>query len=162
MTYSTNQVAELSGVTIRVLQWWDERHIVSPQHEGHSRIYTRDETVDAMLIATIRRKGVSLQRVRRIMERVRRVKTDAGFFIVVSGIRVSLFEEEAPALSYAATAPRSVVVIEMESIYRRIHATEARLRREAVASLSAGERKHSKRDNLLEHELRDARRTAAG
>jgi len=29
-TFSSEEVAELSGVTARQLQWWDEKGVVSP------------------------------------------------------------------------------------------------------------------------------------
>jgi len=39
-------VARLSGVSLRQLQWWDEQKVVSPRHDGHKRIYDMAEVVE--------------------------------------------------------------------------------------------------------------------
>ena len=36
---STRDVLEMTGVTARQLQWWDEKGVVVPQREGRNRIY---------------------------------------------------------------------------------------------------------------------------
>ena len=38
-TYNAADVAGLAQVTLRQLQWWDERKVVSPRHEGYRRSY---------------------------------------------------------------------------------------------------------------------------
>jgi len=49
------------------LQWWDERNVVSPRQDGHKRIYSRAEVVEISVIAELRRKGFSLQKIRRVL-----------------------------------------------------------------------------------------------
>ena len=49
------------------MQWWDERGIVVPERKGHSRIYSRDELVTVAVICQLRRRGFSLQRVRKVI-----------------------------------------------------------------------------------------------
>jgi DNA-binding transcriptional MerR regulator len=49
------------------LQWWDERHVVSPQHQGHKRVYSAGEVIEITVIAELRRKGFSLQKIRRVL-----------------------------------------------------------------------------------------------
>jgi len=49
------------------LQWWDERSVVSPRQDGHKRIYVAAEVVEISVIAELRRKGFSLQRIRRVL-----------------------------------------------------------------------------------------------
>jgi len=55
------KVARLSGVSLRQLQWWDEKKVVSPRHEGHRRVYSPAEVIEIKVIAELRRKGFSLQ-----------------------------------------------------------------------------------------------------
>ncbi len=38
-SFSSEEVATLARVTARQLQWWDERGVVSPEHQGHRRRY---------------------------------------------------------------------------------------------------------------------------
>jgi DNA-binding transcriptional MerR regulator len=65
--FSSNDVIALTGITARQLQWWDERGIVAPQHQGHRRIYDWDELVTVAVICQLRRRGFSLQRVRKVI-----------------------------------------------------------------------------------------------
>src|SRR6266849_1326846 len=67
-TYSSNDVATVAGVSLRQLQWWDERKVVSPQHEGHRRVYGAAEVIEITVIAELRRKGFSLQKIRRVLK----------------------------------------------------------------------------------------------
>jgi len=65
--YSSGDVARIAGVSLRQLQWWDERHVVSPRHQGHRRVYLENEVVEVSVIAELRRKGFSLQKIRRVL-----------------------------------------------------------------------------------------------
>jgi DNA-binding transcriptional MerR regulator len=67
-TYSSSEVAQIAGVSLRQLQWWDEQRVVSPRHEGHKRLYLAQEVIEISLIAELRRKGFSLQKIRRVLE----------------------------------------------------------------------------------------------
>lgn len=72
VTYSSSEVARIAGVSLRQLQWWDEQKVVSPRHEGHKRLYTQEEVVEVSVIAELRRKGFSLQRIRRVLRFLQR------------------------------------------------------------------------------------------
>ncbi|MBS1859005.1 MAG: MerR family transcriptional regulator [Acidobacteria bacterium] len=65
--YNSSDVARLCGVSLRQLQWWDERNVVSPRQDGHKRIYSSAEVVEISVIAELRRKGFSLQKIRRVL-----------------------------------------------------------------------------------------------
>src|SRR3974377_408867 len=65
--YNSSDVARICGVSLRQLQWWDERNVVSPRQDGHKRIYSREEVVEISVIAELRRKGFSLQKIRRVL-----------------------------------------------------------------------------------------------
>lgn len=65
--FSSNDVIALTGITARQLQWWDERGIVAPGRKGHRRIYTWDELVTVAVICQLRRRGFSLQRMRKVI-----------------------------------------------------------------------------------------------
>ena len=65
--YNSSEVARICGVSLRQLQWWDERSVVSPRQDGHKRIYAPEEVVEISVIAELRRKGFSLQRIRRVL-----------------------------------------------------------------------------------------------
>src|SRR5690349_2653504 len=65
--YNSSQVSRICGVSLRQLQWWDERNVVSPRQDGHKRIYLPQEVVEISVIAELRRKGFSLQKIRRVL-----------------------------------------------------------------------------------------------
>jgi DNA-binding transcriptional MerR regulator len=71
-TFSSSEVAQVAGVSLRQLQWWDERKVVSPRHEGHRRVYYPAEVIEITVIAELRRKGFSLQKIRRVLRFLQR------------------------------------------------------------------------------------------
>src|SRR5438094_3149774 len=71
-TFTSTDVARIAQVSLRQLQWWDERKVVSPRHEGHKRIYLPEEVIEISVIAELRRKGFSLQKIRRVLRFLQR------------------------------------------------------------------------------------------
>jgi DNA-binding transcriptional MerR regulator len=65
--FPSQEVIALTGITARQLQWWDERGVVKPQRQGHRRLYTMQNLTEVAVICQLRRKGVSLQGVRKVM-----------------------------------------------------------------------------------------------
>ncbi len=65
--FSSEEVAALARVTPRQLQWWDERGVVSPEHQGHRRRYRLEELIEVSIIAELRNKGFSLQKIRKVL-----------------------------------------------------------------------------------------------
>ena len=65
--FTSRDVVELTGITPRQLQWWDERGIVVPVREGHRRLYSFEDLSEIAVICQLRRKGFSLQRVRKVV-----------------------------------------------------------------------------------------------
>jgi len=65
--FTTSDVIRLTGITGRQLQWWDERGLVTPARQGHRRIYSWDQLVTAAVICQLRRRGFSLQRMRKVI-----------------------------------------------------------------------------------------------
>ena len=65
--FTSQQVIHSTGITARQLQWWDERGVVKPEHERHRRLYSMNQLSEVAVICLLRRKGFSLQSVRRVM-----------------------------------------------------------------------------------------------
>ena len=65
-------MAKIARVSLRQLQWWDEQHVVSPRHQGHRRMYSAEEVLEVTVIAELRRKGFSLQKLRRVLRYLQR------------------------------------------------------------------------------------------
>ena len=65
--FSSQEVVALIGVTARQLQWWDERGLIKPERQGHRRLYSMENVMAMAVICELRRKGFSLQGVRKVM-----------------------------------------------------------------------------------------------
>jgi DNA-binding transcriptional MerR regulator len=70
--FTSRDVVSLTGITPRQLQWWDERHIVVPTREGRRRLYSMEDLAEIAVICQLRRRGFSLQRVRKVMRFLQR------------------------------------------------------------------------------------------
>ncbi|MGB8065229.1 MAG: MerR family transcriptional regulator [Candidatus Sulfotelmatobacter sp.] len=65
--FTSREVIALTGITARQLQWWDERGVVQPERAGHRRLYSIQHLTEVAVICELRRKGFSLQGVRKVM-----------------------------------------------------------------------------------------------
>jgi DNA-binding transcriptional MerR regulator len=78
-TYTSREVAELTGLTARQLQWWDDKrlfaaHIASKRTErgGYTeRRYTPVDLLELLVLADLRRQGLSVAQLRRLLETLR-------------------------------------------------------------------------------------------
>jgi DNA-binding transcriptional MerR regulator len=71
-SFSSQEVVALTGITPRQLQWWDERGVVKPMRVGHRRLYSMQNLSEMAVICELRRKGFSLQGVRKVMRFLQR------------------------------------------------------------------------------------------
>lgn len=66
--YDTTAVARAAQISLRQLQWWDEQGLVSPPRDGNAnRTYRTADVTAVLLIAALRKKGLSLQKLRRLL-----------------------------------------------------------------------------------------------
>ncbi len=102
-TYTSIDVAGIAEVSLRQLQWWDERKVVSPRHEGHKRIYLAEEVVEITVIAELRRKGFSLQKIRRVIRFLQRemgrrlgdvLSRESGLHLLTDGKSIYLEDQQ--------------------------------------------------------------------
>ncbi len=78
-TYSSREVASLTGLTARQLQLWDERGLVTatiPAHQtdagGYTeRRYTPIELFELLVLADLRRRGFSVHQLHQILDVLR-------------------------------------------------------------------------------------------
>jgi DNA-binding transcriptional MerR regulator len=86
--YSSREVAALTGLSARQLQWWDRRRIFTSTIPSHAterggfteRRYTPVELLELMVLADLRRRGFSVARLRTLMQ------------ILASRFKVRLYE----------------------------------------------------------------------
>jgi DNA-binding transcriptional MerR regulator len=73
--FTSRDVSRIAQISLRQLQWWDERKLISPRQEGHKRVYLPEEVIEIMVVAELRRKGLSLLKIRRVVRFLRRETT---------------------------------------------------------------------------------------
>jgi DNA-binding transcriptional MerR regulator len=77
--YSSREVASLTGLTARQLQWWDSRRLFAPaiapqrtEAGGFTeRRYTTLDVLELQVLADLRRRGFSVPRLRRLLATLR-------------------------------------------------------------------------------------------
>src|SRR4030095_6876283 len=78
-TYSAREVAALTGLSARQLQWWDERRLfqsaVAPKPTAAGgfteRRYPPGDLLELMVVGGLRRHGMTVSRIRRLLETLR-------------------------------------------------------------------------------------------
>ena len=73
--YTSREVAGLTGLTARQLQWWDARRVFAPAIPSHrtdaggftERRYTPMDVLELQVLADLRRRGFSVPRLRRLL-----------------------------------------------------------------------------------------------
>ena len=105
--FTSREVIQLTGITPRQLQWWDERGIVVPVREGHRRLYSMEDLAEVAVICELRRKGFSLQRVRKVMRFLQR-EFSKRLAETVSGASEYHLLTDGRTL-YLETSPRQIV-----------------------------------------------------
>jgi DNA-binding transcriptional MerR regulator len=91
-TYSSREVAALTGLTARQLQWWDERRLFQsavaskPTAAGGftERRYTPVDLLELMVLADLRRQGMTVARLRQLLETLR-TRFGVRLFDAISG-----------------------------------------------------------------------------
>ena len=128
-TYNSAEVARIAGVSLRQLQWWDERKVVSPRHEGHKRIYDPAEVVEVTVIAELRRKGFSLQKIRRVLRFLQRemgrrlsdvLAADSDLHLLTDGKTIYLEENESRIIDLLKNARQPMFLVCVTDQVRRL------------------------------------------
>ena len=70
--FFTKDVSLMAGISLRQLQWWDEHKVVSPQRQLHRRVYSSQQLLEILIIASFRRKGMALKSAKVVLRHLRR------------------------------------------------------------------------------------------
>lgn len=90
--YSSREVAALTGLSARQLQWWHARRLFIPSVAPHkteaggftARRYTPVELLELMVLADLRRRGFSIPSIRRLLD-VLRARFRVRLFEAIEG-----------------------------------------------------------------------------
>lgn len=115
-TYSTGDVSEMTGLSIRQLQWWDEKKILSPKQSGHRRIYTDHQALVLAIAADLRRKGMTLMPLRRVVRVMLKSPGEWNYIAFSETGKTVMFN----VLSSAASFQGTVYVISVLTVKQAI------------------------------------------
>jgi DNA-binding transcriptional MerR regulator len=91
-TYSAREVAAITGLSARQLQWWDAKRLFQSAVASKrtaaggftERRYTPVDLLELMVLADLRRRGLTVARIRQLLEALR-VHFGARLFDAVGG-----------------------------------------------------------------------------
>lgn len=78
--YSSREVAAITGLSARQLQWWDVRKLIKPSVSSHrtdaggftERRYSPVDLFELAVLADLRRNGLSVGKIRQLLDTLRR------------------------------------------------------------------------------------------
>jgi DNA-binding transcriptional MerR regulator len=145
--YNSSEVARICGVSLRQLQWWDERNVVSPRQDGHKRIYMSEEVVEISVIAELRRKGFSLQKIRRVLRFLQKdmgkrlgeaMATSSDIHLLTDGKSIYLEEASTRVIDILKSARQPMFLVCVTDQARRLNAlVERKAPKSETASVPA-------------------------
>lgn len=127
--FFSSDVSQMAGVTLRQLQWWDERKLVTPRKKDHRRLYTPRQVLEILTAGELRRKGLSLQKIRRVLRSLRRelnhrfgedLEYSHRLFVLTDGQLLFLEEQPERVLTRLAEAPNAMCLICLSDLIHRI------------------------------------------
>jgi DNA-binding transcriptional MerR regulator len=143
-SFTSSDVSRIAQVSLRQLQWWDERKVVSPRHEGHKRVYQPAEVIEITVIAELRRKGFSLQKIRRVLRFLQRemdrrlaqmLDASSDLHLVTDGKSIFLEDRHERIIDLLKNARQPMFLVCVSDQARRINDAERKpIRTEAGLS----------------------------
>jgi DNA-binding transcriptional MerR regulator len=130
--YSSTDVARTAGVSLRQLQWWDEQKVVSPRHEGHKRLYQMEEVIEVTVIAELRRKGFSLQKIRRTLKFLQKemgkrlseiMNAESEYHLLTDGKSIYLEDNHERIINILKGARQPMFLVSVSDQVRRLTVT---------------------------------------
>jgi len=155
--YSSREVAQLTGLTARQLQWWAKANLFPPAVESHKteaggfteRRYTPIELLELMVLADLRRKGFTVARIRKLLHVLKtRFKTrlyDAiegggSVTLFIDGENIYARDEAGDLFSILDNAAQPLMMMGEDIKLRQLIARERPARRRAKGTAASGKR----------------------
>jgi DNA-binding transcriptional MerR regulator len=82
-TYNSKEASRIAGVSLRQIQYWDERGFIRPsvkaaQGRGSKRLYSFHDLLCLKVMKDLTHRGLSLQKIRRCLQPLRRYSAEHG------------------------------------------------------------------------------------
>jgi len=129
--FTSREVIALMGITPRQLQWWDERGVVKPDRDGHRRLYSVNQLTELAVICELRRKGFSLQGVRKVMRFLARefgkglaeiVSRDSEYHLLTDGTHLFLETSARQIVDILKNSSQPILAVCLSDAVRQVRA----------------------------------------
>src|ERR1035437_7344048 len=151
--FTSHEVIALTGITPRQLQWWYERGVVKPEREGHRRLYSMNHLTEVAVICELRRKGFSLQGVRKVMRFLDRefgkrlaeiVSRTSDYHLLTDGTHLYLETSARQIVDILKNSAQPILGICLSDAVRQVRA-EVVARKASTSVTSPAERRRARR-----------------
>lgn len=138
-SFTSAEVVTLTGITPRQLQWWDERGIVVPERQGHRRLYSIVSLAELAVISDLRRRGLPLQRVRKVIRFLQRefgkslaetVSDSSDYHLLTDGNTVFVETSAKQILDVLKNARQPMLAICLSDTVRQVRAEVRQLKKQ--------------------------------
>ena len=132
--YTTRDVSQATGVTARMLQWWDEQGIVVPERRGRRRTYSPADLSEILIIEELRLRHISLQQIRKVLRFLRiefgerladAITPGSDHHLLLDGQQIYLETSDRQIVDLVKNARQPMFVICLSDAVRRLQAAPA-------------------------------------
>ncbi len=130
-SFTSQEVVALTQITPRQLQWWDERGIVRPAREGHRRLYSFEDLAEIAVICELRRRGFSLQRMRKVIRFLQKelgkrlvetVTANSEYHLLTDGKNIFLEDSTQGVIDVLKNSRQPVLAVCLSDTVQRVRA----------------------------------------
>jgi DNA-binding transcriptional MerR regulator len=127
--FRTTEVAKLADVSLRQLQVWEEKRVAVASRAGRVRLYTVSQALFVIVVAELRRRGLSFQRLRRPSVVLRQMLSDHGIderrsglcaFILTDGRQIQFADSPNKTCELVSNFSRPIVCINLADCLDRL------------------------------------------
>lgn len=127
--FRTGEVAKLAGVSLRQLQIWEENRVAVASRSGRVRLYTASQALFVIIVAELRKRGLSFQRLRSISGALRQLLADHGIegrpsshcsFILTDGRQVQFADSQNKTCELVSNFNRPIFCLNVSHCLGRI------------------------------------------
>jgi DNA-binding transcriptional MerR regulator len=170
ITFNSSQVVELTGITARQLQWMDERGIVVPTRDGHRRLYSLEDLAEIAVICELRRRGFSLQRVRKVIRFLQKelgrrlvetTATNSEVHLLTDGKNIFLEDSERGVIDILKNSRQPMLTMSLSDAVERVRGdVDGAKPSRAARTKKKAQQSESVRRNRVNPGRADVRRSA--
>jgi DNA-binding transcriptional MerR regulator len=151
--FPSHEVIAFTGITARQLQWWDERGVVKPEREGHRRLYSMQNLTEVAVICELRRKGISLQGVRKVMRFLQRefgkglaeiVDRNSDVHLLTDGSRLYLETSARQIVDILKNSSQPILGICLSDAVRQVR-SDVLARKASTSVIAVAERRRARK-----------------